>query len=306
VIDPTPRFSIVIPTYDRPQPLKACLEALTGLDYPRDRFEVILADDGSPSPAEGVVTSFRDRLDLTLVLLPHAGPATARNAGAARARGDYLAFTDDDCTPHPGWLRALAARFAAEPDGMVGGRTINRLAENPYAAATQALVDYLHLTLHAEAGRFFASNNMATPAEAFRETGGFDARFPLAAAEDREFCNRWRRQGRPMYFDRDAVVHHANSLDFRRFCRQHYNYGRGAYFFRELVARKGHVVKLEPLTFYGNLVRHAFSSQRSLRGAGLSLLLGVSQLANAAGYFSEKLRQIDRCKKSSPLNSAVP
>src|SRR5262249_55519800 len=283
VIDPPPRFSIVIPTYDRPDPLKACLEALAGLDYPRDHFEVIVADDGSPSPAGGGVASFRDRLDLTLVLLPHAGPATARNAGAGRAIGEYLAFVDDDCLPDPGWLRALAARFAAEPDGMVGGRTINYLAENPYAAATQALIDYLYLTLDAEAGRFFASNNMATPAAAFRDAGGFDARFPLAAAEDREFCNRWRRQGRPMDYARDAVVHHANPLDFRRFCRQHYNYGRGAYFFRELVARKGHVVKLETIAFYGNLVRHAFLSECGLRGAGLSLLLGVSQLANAAG-----------------------
>jgi GT2 family glycosyltransferase len=293
VIDPTPRFSIVIPTYGRPQPLKACLEALTELDYPRDRFEVIVADDGSPSPVEGVVAPFHDRLDLTLVLMPHAGPATARNAGAARARGEYLAFNDDDCTPDPGWLRALAAGFAEEPGGMIGGRTINRLAENPYASATQALIDYLYVTPDAGAGRFFASNNMATPAEAFRDAGGFDPRFALAAGEDREFCNRWRRQGRPMCYARDAVVHHANSLDFRRFCRQHYNYGRGAYVFRELVARKGLVVKLEPLAFYGNLVRHAFSSEWGLRGAALSLLVCVSQLANAVGFFSEKLRQID-------------
>jgi len=301
-----PRFSIVIPTYDRPRPLEACLEALTGLDYPRDRFEVIVADDGSPSPAEGVVTRFRNRLDLTLVVLPHAGPATARNAGAARARGEYLAFTDDDCTPDPGWLRALAARFAAEPGGLVGGRTINRLAENPYASATQALIDYLYVTLNAGAGRFFAANNLAAPAAAFRAAGGFDARFPLAAAEDRELCDRWRRQGRPMHYARDAVVHHAHSLDFRRFCRQHYNYGRGAYYFRELVARQGHVVKLEPLAFYGNLVRHAFSSERGLRGAGRSLLLGVAQVATAAGFFSERLRQIDRWSESSPRNSAVP
>ena len=135
--DPTPRFSIVIPTYDRPRPLSACLEAMSGLEYPRDRFEVIVVDDGSPEPPEAAAAPFRDRLDLTLLRLPHAGPATARNAGASRARGEYLAFTDDDCAPDPGWLHALAARFAAEPGGLLGGRTINRLPENPYSSASR-------------------------------------------------------------------------------------------------------------------------------------------------------------------------
>ena len=94
-----PFFSIVVPTYQRPVQLAACLQALSRLDYARERFEVIVVDDGSPTPPKAVVESLRDRLQLTLHLQRHAGPAAARNAGAMRARGKYLAFTDDDCLP---------------------------------------------------------------------------------------------------------------------------------------------------------------------------------------------------------------
>src|SRR5437867_3420967 len=92
VVEPErPVFSIVVPTYRRPKQLAACLQALAKLDYARERFEVIVVDDGSTTPPEAVVTSFQDRLQVTLVLQPHAGSAAARNTGAERARGEYLA-----------------------------------------------------------------------------------------------------------------------------------------------------------------------------------------------------------------------
>jgi glycosyltransferase involved in cell wall biosynthesis len=82
-----PVFSIIVPTHSRPGPLAACLQALTGLDYARERFEVIVVDDGSKIPPKAAVESFRDHLQVTLLLQHHAGPAAARNAGATHARG---------------------------------------------------------------------------------------------------------------------------------------------------------------------------------------------------------------------------
>jgi len=78
-----PFFSIIVPTYARLRQLTACMQALANLDYPRDRFEVIVVDDGSETPPEAAVLSFRNRLDVTLVQQAHAGPAVARNTGAA-------------------------------------------------------------------------------------------------------------------------------------------------------------------------------------------------------------------------------
>ena len=99
-----PSFSIVIASYRRPGPLAACLQSLAQLDYPRDRFEAVVVDDGSQPSLAPVVEAARGPLEVRFLRQKNAGPATARNTGAAQARGRFLAFTDDDCAPSPDWL----------------------------------------------------------------------------------------------------------------------------------------------------------------------------------------------------------
>ena len=284
-----PRVSVVVPTRDRPLALARCLDALAGLEYPRDRFEVLVVDDASARPLEALVAAYRARIDVTLVVQAHAGPAAARNAGAARGRGDLLAFTDDDCAPAPGWLRILASYLERAPDRAVGGRTLNALAGDPYATASQLLIDYLYAYYNAdpEGPRFLTSNNFAVEVDRFRSIGGFDATWPHAAGEDREFCDRWRQHGYRLTYAADAVVHHAHALTFGGFCRQHFTYGRGAFFFHRARARRGQPrVRVEPRRFYVELLRHP-SSRRAARAARLTLLLALAQAANAAGFFWE-------------------
>ena len=302
-----PRFSIIVPTFRRPVELARCLDALIRLDYPRDGFEVMVVDDGSGASPEDVVERVRDRLNVTLVAQEHnRGPASARNAGAARAAGEFLAFTDDDCAPAPDWLRAVGARLAREPEALVGGLTINGLTENRYAAASQLLIDYLYSYYHGkEVGspegnerepstRFFTTNNLAMSSAAFHETGAFDVTFPLAAAEDRDFCDRWRQRGRPMRHVPGAIVYHFHDLSLRSFCRQHAHYGRGALIFHTLRARRSQRrIELEPSSFYMNLLRYPFSRlSESLRVRSLmAVLLAVSQTAYAAGFISAYLKR---------------
>ncbi|MBA3560299.1 MAG: glycosyltransferase [Gemmatimonadaceae bacterium] len=107
-----PFFSVVIPTYARPQQLAACLDALAAVDFARDRFEVVVSDDGSPESPEQRVAAMRDLLAVRLIRGAHSGPASARNRGAVNSRGRYLVFIDDDCLPTAGWLAALEQRFA--------------------------------------------------------------------------------------------------------------------------------------------------------------------------------------------------
>ena len=96
-----PIFSIVIPTYKRPEQLAVCLQACTRLDYPHDRFEIIIVDDGSPVPVEVPKNDRSNLVSITCLRQLNSGPASARNMGAKHARGDILAFTDDDCIPTP-------------------------------------------------------------------------------------------------------------------------------------------------------------------------------------------------------------
>ena len=95
-------------------------------------------------------------------------------------------------------LKVCERAFDAAPDHLIGGHTINALPQNPFSSASQDLVDYLCGYFDGKDGRtrLFTSNNMAVRADHFHAAGGFDTRFPRAAGEDREFCDRWIAQGR--------------------------------------------------------------------------------------------------------------
>jgi O-antigen/teichoic acid export membrane protein/GT2 family glycosyltransferase len=284
---PRPIFSVIVPTHGRPAALARCLAALAAQAHPRGRYEVIVVDDGSPaSDARSIAVACADH-GVRLFVQPHAGPGRARNFGAAHAHGQYLAFTDDDCCPEPGWLAALAGALAANPGAAVGGRTLNQLTRNPYAAASQALVSFLyaHYNHNPHCAVLLTSNNLAVPAETFHALGGFDETVPFAAAEDREWGDRWRFHGRSLIYSPSAVVHHAHLLGPRDFVWQHFRYGRGAYLCRQARQRRGQApVPVEPAAFYLNLARtvaRAMPHGRGWLGFGLAF---VSQSAHALGF----------------------
>ena len=125
---------------------------------------------------------------MTLLTQTHAGPSAARNTAAKRARGLFLAFTDDDCMPKADWLQKLAARFAQTPDHLIGGRTLNAVNNNPYSTTSQMILDIVYSYYNADpkTARFLASSNLAIPADRFHELGGFNATF--RTSEDRELA----------------------------------------------------------------------------------------------------------------------
>ncbi|MBE9212590.1 glycosyltransferase [Plectonema cf. radiosum LEGE 06105] len=286
-----PFISIVIPTYNRPERLTQCLESLTKLEYPRDRFEVVVVDDGSKMSLEPVVERFHNQLKITLFKQKNAGPASARNTGAKLAKGDFLAFTDDDCKPLPDWLNKLAARFITDPDSMIGGKTLNALPDNLYSTTSQVLIDYLYnyYNLGAKRSNFFASNNFALPSKRFQALGGFDTTFPLAAGEDREFCDRWLQFGNKMVYAPEVQVYHAHNLTLSSYWRQHFHYGRGAFCFHQIRAKRADTqIKVEPISFYWNLLTYPLSQPTPQPKLLLSALLFISQVAGVAGFFWEK------------------
>lgn len=283
------RFSVIIPTRNRPAPLARCLAALARLDYSRAQFEILVVDDGGNQPLIDTLAPFQDAMNVTLLTQEHAGPAAARNTGAARANGTFLAFTDDDCAPAPGWLPALESKLNALPRCAVGGKTLNILDENIYAAASQLLIQYLYAyyNRNPEQARFFASNNFAVPRELFLKIDGFDVSFPRAAGEDRDFCDRWLRNGDQLVYAPGAVVYHANALTLKTFLRQHWGYGQGAWHFHRTRAARGEEpLRVEPLRFYGNLVLYPFS-QKQKHAPRLSFLLLVTQVVNLAGFLNQ-------------------
>lgn len=288
------RFSIVIPTRNRPVHLDRCLSAIALLNYPRTGFEVLIVDDGSDPPPDDIVARHASVLPLRYCHHDGKGPAGARNRGLREARGDYVVFTDDDCGPQVEWLDAFDRAFRETPGAGLGGSIVGAPGNGIYGAVSQLLITFLYTYAEATGRlRFFCTNNIAFPRQALLDrTGGFDEAFPLAAAEDRDLCARWLLRGE-LRFVRAAVVQHRQDLTLLSFCAQHFRYGRGAFrFWSRRRAEGGAEHRLESWRFYGQMLAFPFSRASAPRALAMSGLLALSQLVCATGYFAEGAKNL--------------
>ena len=266
-----PFISVVVPTRDRPEALAACIEALSA-QTAVDRLEVVVVDDGSVA-ANDVAAVVARHPSARLVRLDAAGPAAARNAGAQRARGAILCFTDDDCVPWADWAERLAGAIERGADAAAGATL----------SSGGALADASEIVAHAPgavrpsggSGLSFApSNNLACTKTVF-EAVPFDQSYPDAAAEDREWCARLLAAGYVLRSEPAACVEHRQDLTLRRFLSRQVRYGRGAYRFR----RHNVDGRLEPLGFYTALLQQAFAQSFTV-----GLLVTAAQAATAFGF----------------------
>lgn len=298
-----PFISVVVPTYNRPQRLARCLRALVQQTYPRNRYEIIVVNDGGGQSTENVVAQFKDVPRVCYVYQKNQGPAVARNKGARQANGRFLAFTDDDCAPASSWLHQLVACLKEHPDNMVGGYTMNALPRNPFSITSQLLIDYLyyHYNRTESQARFFTSNNFAVATDLFWRVGGFANGMPLAAGEDRELCARWLGASLGMIYLPRAIVFHAHRLGIGSFWRQHFNYGRGAWLYRALRKHQTEAaVYLEPPIFYWRLIGFPLTMAHDIRSYILTGMLCFTQAANASGFLYERFVWHKRQKKKLP------
>ena len=249
--------TVVVPTCGRPAQLQSCLEALS-VQTLGDSCEVVVVDDGSPRPVtEGSVARSAGQLDLRVVRQPNAGPASARNRGVREARGEFVAFTDDDCRPKRDWLEQLARAISIRPEALVGGTTTNCLPTHLFPSASQLIVDLVYEHFNADPSRacFLASNNVICSKRQFLELGGFDESLPRAGAEDRDFCDRWRARGWPLAWQKSAQVEHRHHQTLGTFLGLHFRYGRGAYLYQAKRRLRGSGTMRQDLDFHRAVAR---------------------------------------------------
>jgi glycosyltransferase involved in cell wall biosynthesis len=206
-----PLISVVVPTHNR----RALLERLVrALDTQQEvaSYEVVVVDDGSTDGTKDELErlSKRSRSSLVAVRLDaNRGPAAARNAGWRRAQAPLVAFTDDDCTPQPGWLAALLRALGGAD--VVQGRTL----PDPDQMARRNAFSH-SVVVEAEWG-FYEACNIAYRRTVLEQLGGFDEGFrqerrdhtsgPIFG-EDTDLAWRAKRAGARIVFDPDALVLH--------------------------------------------------------------------------------------------------
>jgi glycosyltransferase involved in cell wall biosynthesis len=197
----TPLFSVIIPTHNRKATLERCLDALAAQEGGVADCEVIVVDDGSTDGTADAVAQHRYPFACTICSVPNAGPGRARNAGAARATGTFLAFTEDDVLPGSDWL-ASARRWLAEGNvDVLEGRTVR---EGDRADIRR---------FEPEPSPSFIPCNLFVRRAVFEQLGGYDDAFfdrktGLYFREDADLGFRLLSAGYHAVLAGDVVVEH--------------------------------------------------------------------------------------------------
>jgi mycofactocin system glycosyltransferase len=227
-LDPahTPTVSVIIPVRNRPEEIDTCLEALTRLDYPAAKLEIIVVDDASEDATPEVVGRFAG---VKLIRMPrHRQAAHCRNRAAGVARGDLLAFIDSDCVAAATWLKELVPAFRDPAVGAVGGwvdAASQATLLDRYEKVKSALSVSVWFKRSEESERFFylPTCNFLVRREVFLAAGGL--REWLYVGEDVDLCWRLQDAGHLLeYLPLGRVAHkHRNRL--MAFCARRFDYG---------------------------------------------------------------------------------
>jgi len=259
--DDRPFVSVVIPAYNEAENVARCLQAIAGQDYPWDRYEVIVADNGSSDETVKIAKSHGARV----VHAVRPGPAAARNVGAHGARGDILAFIDCDCVASRQWLNQLSDGFDDEGVGAVAGEIRIGAARTEFERLLGS-INYLSQAKHLENPimPFAATANVAYRRHVFETLGGFDE--SLRVGEDADLSWRLQRDlDLRIGFQPQAEVEHVRVRESTLwgFCKQRWMHGRG------IVARR----RKYPDLVHPPTLRVSYWNYRALARRGFRLLL---------------------------------
>jgi glycosyltransferase involved in cell wall biosynthesis len=220
-----PSFTVVVPVRNGEATIRACIESLVAQQYPADRFDIIVVDNGSTDGTAQIVAPY----PLTVVQCDTLGPSPARNAGVWHARGEIVAFTDADCVADTGWIAALARAFSEEAIGAAGG-AIEPL-RHPNRNVVERFGEHLPPLQNYRSGDneflpFLISANAAYRRAPLLAAGGWDD--AMGSAEDIELAWRFQlRTGTKLAFCSDAVIYHRHRATVRALARQYWVYGLG-------------------------------------------------------------------------------
>lgn len=221
----TPRFSIIVPVYNRSDEVADLLRSLAAQTV--RNFETIIVEDGSPLPCREVVERLGPAANARYIFRPNEGRSPARNAGIEQARGEYLVFFDSDCVIPPDYFAILTRELDSKPLDCFGGPDGASESFTPVQRAISFAMTSM-LTTGGIRGRRKSmekfvprSFNMGFSRQVAARVGGFREMF----SEDIDISTRIAREGFSIGLVPDAVVWHKRRIDFGKFFRQVHVFG---------------------------------------------------------------------------------
>ena len=215
------RWSIIVCTHNRASDLRMVLSELAALDYAADQFEVVVVDNASTDNTQEVVRKARNAMaGLRSVREERIGLSHARNKGIANAKGEFIAFIDDDACPDIDWLKKLEEVFKEPRIACVGGmvrpswRSLSGWPQwlHKRHICFYSVIEYGdHRELHYP--DYPVGTNIAFRRRVFDEVGSFNTELGrtgdrLISGDETDLCLRLERAGYAVRYTPDAVVHH--------------------------------------------------------------------------------------------------
>lgn len=251
-----PRFSIIVPVYNRPTEVRDLVDSL--LSQTCKNFELIIAEDGSTEPCREIVENAVERygLNARYYYKENEGRSIARNYAMENADGDYFVFFDSDCVIPPDYFEILSAQLDSRPLDCFGGPD----AANDSFTDTQKAINYSMTSFLTTGGirggkvsleKFVPRTfNMGFSRRVYDAVGGFREMF----SEDIDMSTRIRNAGFSVGLVRPAAVWHKRRVDFRKFFRQVYVFGMSRITLKLLYPGSLKLVHLLPAFFVLGLI----------------------------------------------------
>ncbi len=225
--DASPSVSVVVPVRDGAATVAACIRSILAADWPPERREIIVVDNGS---RDGTAAQLAG-MPVRLLSEGRVGRSHARNRGIVEAGGELLLFTDADCTVDRAWIAELVRGFGPPDVWGVAGE-IHFASGAGVAERFIAQREHDHQRFVLSLDRPFAiTSNVAYDRRAFDEIGLFDPAF--ATAEDVDLGWRFRRAGLRYSYQPDAVVYHSPRATVGGLLRQQESFGYGRAMLRD-------------------------------------------------------------------------
>jgi cellulose synthase/poly-beta-1,6-N-acetylglucosamine synthase-like glycosyltransferase len=234
-----PFVSVVVPVRDGEDTIAACLDAILATDYPSDRREILVVDNGS-SDGTAALTQVRP---VRFLHEPERGVSHARNNGIAASRGEILAFVDADCLVEPQWLTELVRPFEDPEVGAVAGDLQHVTPTTSAERQAARLLGNWQRFAFTSNPAYPITANAAYRREVLDRIGGFDPH--MTRAQDVELGLRFQeRSGRRLAYAERATARHRNRTTHLGFFRQQLGWAYGA----GLVGAKFEAMGGDPVT----------------------------------------------------------
>jgi len=215
-----PFFSVIVCSYNGSRTIRGCMESLQKLDYPNK--EIIVINDGSTDDLIKIVAEYPVRLIST----PNRGLSSARNTGLANAKGEIIAYLDDDAYPDSHWLQYLASAYKYSSHAGIGGPNLPPAEDGPIATCVaNAPGGPIHVLLSDEIAEHIPGCNMSFKKDVLLQIEGFDPDFRIAG-DDVDICWRIQSAGYTLGFHPAAVVWHHRRACIKSYWNQQKEYGK--------------------------------------------------------------------------------